>query len=815
MDPIVAVGTYTGSRPNNIADDELRVSLDFVPDLVIVAPRNGSPIMFRSNLSWHGKVQFLDSLSSENYLGSRQGRLEWRFLERGFRVKDVANPAGVVCDYIAIKDNGSGMFDELSYIGNAVSNRELVFTDSAADLIVVKRDGGTISGSTVQRPSIWKFGTNDNVWGTLQGGTAERIIDITSGGFRVTNDRQVNENDNNSLGEGIEALAFFQNSFCKVLSYTGNGAASQSVATGLASPSAAFILDGVNDASGSTQPHAFVSEGMSANNSKPFNGSPDATGKIEGFSGSDLVVGSEYNVSGRAYRVLVFAESAAAENAETVSIAPGAKSAAIQPGAGRITLPDNSVGATSTLEWYGRWNVPEDSTGTDELVPLLMLGEGADQLPPLGFASTDTYNGGLYLARTDPDGNDWNGLAVRFLQHDYLRTSRASASINSYNTNTGIILNPGTDYHLMLTHAGNKWRLYINGKVVKEYDYAPTSGRRPGGTGTPRPTVIGHLMDGASARDREPVATHRAAIWEGTALTDAQVRARYRDAVLGESGSYPAATQDHDFSKGLPPGVTATSIEEVDRVNITDVRDETAYQGQDAVTNNITHTASGLIPEAGTYAIGILNTKRSSNGTTVSSLTVDGVPITLAEAELADVDAGKLGDDDFRVTFYKVTTDSSAPIVVGYASQPLISQIAVWKIDPDTSGTVQTDTQLGNLANREVALSSVEDHSLLCVMCTATGNTATRTTGDVIAGNAFAVEWRSVGGSSKVTAGEGYMGVEGSADVTLTHKFGANGCLAAVAIPQPAMAYSFALRSAGSTGVLRSRERTGPRVART
>lgn len=792
MAPIIKVGTYTGSRPNGIADDELRVSLDFVPDLVIVAPRNSSPIMFRSNVSWHGKAQFLDTLSSQNYLGSYQGELEWRFTGKGFRVKDAGNPAGVVCDYIAIKDNGSGVLKDLSYIGNATNNREISFTGSAADLVIVKRDGGTLA--SIDRPSIWKFGANDNIWGSEEGGTAERIIEITAGGFTVTNDRQVNENDNNSLGEGIEALAFFENDWCKVVSYTGNGAASQNVDTGLSTPAWAFVLDGVNDATASTQPHAVVSSDMSANNSKPFNSAVDATGKIEGFSGTDIVVGAEYNVSGRAYRMLVFAESTAEVFSETPAIVSGARGAALQPGTGRLTLPDNSVGDTATIEFYGRYDVPEDATGTDDLIPLLMLGEGADQLPPIGNASTDVYNGGLYLARVDPDSNDWNGLVVRWLQHDYLRTSRASASINSYNTNSGVILNPGTDFHLLLTHTGNKWRLYLNGKVVKEYDYAPTSGRRPGGTGSARPTFIGHLLDGATPRDREPVIVYRAAIWEGASLSDAEARARYEDVVLGTSGSYPAATQDHDFSKGIHSGVTDTGVDLVPRVNTTDVRAEIAYQDQDTAINSGTHTASDLITEAGTYVIGILNTDRANGGTTVSALTVDGVSITLAEAELADVDAGTQVNDDYRATFYKVTTDSAGDIVVTYAATPLLSQVAVWKIDADTSGSVQIDTQLGNLANRSVSMSSVDDHSLVCVMCTATGNAPTQNTGDLIRGNAFAVDWDDVGSSSRTTAGEGYMGVQGEAEITLTHGAGANGCLVAVAIPQPAVVSSFLTR---------------------
>ncbi|MCB1282162.1 MAG: hypothetical protein KDB18_11640 [Salinibacterium sp.] len=805
---IVKVGTYTGSRPNSLASDVLRVSLGFVPDLVIVIPRNASECCWLNNSAWHGRTQFFHSKSSAYIIQPYFGRVSDPFTGSGFSVRGAANTASVVYDYIAVADNGSGLLRMTSWIGNNDTGRAIDWLESTADLVMVKRDAGDSGG----RPMIVKAnGVANNGWLDYQLGNSSVIASLTSTGITVTNSVAVNENDPPALGEGIEGLAWYESDNCRVISYTGDGNATQAVDIEIEGE-ACLVIDMVNDATASSQLPAWVTANMSADNSKPVDETAlDTSGKISGISGSTLTVGSEYNVTGRAYLVLVLKSASGTQTVEQVKAPVNATALALDSNAGYAQLPSNSIGAAHSYMVRVRPRGPDETPG-DEFFPLVFFGDGTDQVPTDG---ADDYNAGCYLALQDPDSNGWRGVVIRTIHSNYMRESRTSATLNSYDRNTGHTVQPGRDIliHVTKSAAGHD-RIYIDGRLVKDYRLtaAIAALESPaldvGGTGTEKNTWLGAYVNDAEAKSRRASSLfHRVAWWDSTELTPAQVASHARRVLYNETYVGPAATQDIDFSRGaIPAGVTVTDGELVSVVDTTDLPTESAFVGVSASTINTTsHTASGIIPAAGTYIVGVM-TYSGTDHRDVTALTVAGEAVTLAEAtqyagETTVVGSGSNGYT--RVEYFLVDATAAGSVVATYNTTTLFANISVWRVTTPTaaaSGAIASPAS--NAGSNTVGLTSLSGRNLLCVMGLFTGGASGAPSGETRFGrDAWLQDYRSVGASSRVECGEGWTGGQSKASVSHTIVGNAFAMATAVlAVPQPSVETAEFYALSGTSG---------------
>lgn len=543
---LVQTGSYTGTGTTSTQD----ITASFKPDTVFVMPANADPVMWRNRTVWHGRSQFLTDLPSAYAIGSLNGEVWEEFDGDGFTATGDANKPGVVYHWVALNGNTPGTDQSSSWIGNAINPREIQFTQAAAKAMFIKRDSN--------RPAIFRWQGADNaVSAKFQDGTTDAFISINSDGITVTDAVSVNQNSNTSLGEGIEGVGFYDGASSKLVTYTGDGTSNRLISTGF-EPSAAMILDGVNDNTAATKRNLFVTDTMAAGAGKPFGASSVATSVISGLEADGVrLATADYNVLGRTYAILAFktnTSGAADEESFDLSVSDNGL---INNGSS-VTL-DNfpALSGTSTLEFFGR---PQYGFG-NRYLPLVMLGSAA---PGTLASQGGTYNGGIYLYSTDPDANGWVGPVLRVIHSDYLSRDRDEGSINYYNLNTGVPISWGKDLHVLVTHNGSgHWQIYVNGKKMKDYNLnldQPTYGNRTnGGTGVAK-TVT--LLAGGSSEGTVGVSgrAYNVAAWDGVELTREQARERYESFLVdGTSYAGPSPDKEYDFTGGSVPADVTTN----------------------------------------------------------------------------------------------------------------------------------------------------------------------------------------------------------------------------------------------------------------
>lgn len=488
------------------------IDTDFVPHTVMVWG-DGVELRWKNRTSWHGRSQCLHAENSSYVIGAKNGNIWDAFYTDGFTLIEAYNALGVEYQWCAWYDADHNVIDETSIIGTGSNGRVIEFSEFDPGLVWAKRDS--------TRASVWSLPGDvpqraDNL-GPLPGS-----IGINGNQLTLSDSVWVNENNPPALGEGIEYFAFNPGDDVTVFEYVGNGA-SQTFPINAAT---VFVLD--KDRTNGTP--LVVSNGGPAYRC-------EGTGNEGSIQiGSDVTVGPELSESGVSYLILGINGSQPANQtypiptrAGRVSNVPGVLSTGLAFGAG----------ATS-YEFYGK---PYDLL-PDFYRPLLMAGAGDDAEPSV----RDKYNAGLYTYETDPDSNGWRGGVLRFLNSDYLARERTGLTINTYNTNTGIIINPGQPVHIVVTHNGTgSWRVYVDGVLVKLHDVPVTVN---GGAGIPKP-LYAFFSDLENSNIQGAGDVYKVQVWnrELDPLEAYQLfTSRNTSATTGDFSKW--------FGDGLPTGVT-------------------------------------------------------------------------------------------------------------------------------------------------------------------------------------------------------------------------------------------------------------------
>lgn len=128
----VQTGTY------NATAARIDVLLAFEPDMVFVWG-NGQPVVWKSNLIWHGRSQRLDAGDSTYHLTRYAGERYEKFSGNGFGALPSYSASGQNYNYAAIRWNGSANAAHTSIVGNGTT-RTLTYADFTPDLTLIKRD---------------------------------------------------------------------------------------------------------------------------------------------------------------------------------------------------------------------------------------------------------------------------------------------------------------------------------------------------------------------------------------------------------------------------------------------------------------------------------------------------------------------------------------------------------------------------------------------------------------------------------------------------------------------------------------------------
>lgn len=527
-----ATGTFTGTGAKQ------EIALPFVPDLVYVWAADQAPY-WKNRTAWHGRSQRLDATPSAHIIGPNATDPVWLpFSDAKFSVEASYSVSAKVYRYAAIRVNGGDAVEETSIIGNALAGRLLDFTSRRSALVMGKRDSA--------RSSVWATdGATDNPTGAITEGPISGAIAIRDAGVTLSNSVWVNENTPPALGEGIEYLSFINGEGVKVERITGNGAGSR-VLTGHGK--VAFVLDATRTSAGGAVVPQIVIDGQSGDG---FNGTAPAA-PVSLSSGS-LTLPTSYNASGVDYIVLSLDDAGAAIVPEPVE--PVTAKSGRTYGLATLTSGLTMSGACS-YEYYGKPGAGDFSSWSN---PLLMFGDGADQ------GAAGTMNGGIYLFQTDPDANGWRGGVLRVIHSNYLARARTGTNnnINYYNMNTGVLIKQGEAVHVVVTHNGSgKWRVWLNGHVVKEYNVdlnQPAYGSRTnGGAGTSLPVYVNSANFAGTSINRTGE-IYRVQVWT-SALTDAQASTLFASARDNTAWTGPAASNAWDFRTTLPTVVGGITL---------------------------------------------------------------------------------------------------------------------------------------------------------------------------------------------------------------------------------------------------------------
>lgn len=530
--PRIVVGTYVGNGTSRV------VSLGFRPDFVITRGGNARAL-YASPFGWHGRANGLNNTDSTAGM---------RLDDSGFWVSwgSEGNSSGVTYHYIAIQDNGSGVFEQTAWIGNTTNNRVIDWTRSPPELVIVKRDS-TRAGVIKHR------GMSDNVSLLTTGTTGSHIRALRDRGIRIDDSNNVNENNGPAtIGEGLEGFAFNQHDCVQLVHWIGDGTTAREVPTRFA-PAWALLM---RNSAGTPYPE-IVSATMNANASAGLAAGAFVSGRVSGLTPSGIVLGDEtWNAAGVSYTALVLKSSATGLSKPAPKIA--GKYVELSGTASAITFGKNAalnVGASPfTLEWYGR------RLTTGAIVPLWLRGNGSRD--GTKAANAGEFSWGLFsYPPVDPYSHGWTGDVLRVVHSNYMAAGLTESDTNQYSWNTGV-LTPTGDMHLMLTHNGTgTWRLYLNGEICKQREMDMTTTkwlqRSNAGAGT-HDAVIGARMTAADElADSAAVRLYLARIYSSE-LTDAQCRARYQRAVLGMQTQETTPLEEWACTDGSGTTLSAT-----------------------------------------------------------------------------------------------------------------------------------------------------------------------------------------------------------------------------------------------------------------
>lgn len=427
------------------------------------------------------------------------------------------NTSGVVTHYIAIGDDGASDYDLQSWCGDQAVNRVIPLSVAKTPIAaIVKRDSNL--------EAVLKVGSNTVF---AQGTAATDCIAFSSGQVTLTAEIRVNQYDSaGGLGEGIEGLFLFASANCRVVSWTGDGAAGRIIPTGALAPVAALVQN--PNAGGSSR---LVTSSM-AGKAGPVTAGAALLADEMIISGGDLVIGlnqSVLNASGLPYSALVWEEKTTFENYVTApAIRIKNKQAVYLPANGLASYIDCGVSDATllidgdiTYEWCGaQFFNPTAAAIVDGIV--ISRGPGA-------YGNVNGYSWSLLLGAINDGALGWSHVQWCPQSHNLMGMA---APLDTNNWRTGIIAKFGQIQHVIasINGAGGVSFLQVDGKVVKWRRNATpqidsVAGHR---------TVIGCRMSGASYVRNTKLLVREVAIYNA-ALTVDEARARYERAMLGST----------------------------------------------------------------------------------------------------------------------------------------------------------------------------------------------------------------------------------------------------------------------------------------
>jgi len=313
-----------------------------------------------------------------------------------------------------------------------------------------------------------------------------------------------------------------------------------------------------------------------------------------------------------------------------------------------------------------------------------MLGEGTASTN--ATKTGEEYNGGLFIACTDPDSNGWRGEVIRIVHTDYWAIARNESSINYYSLNTGIPFPYGRPVHLLARHDGSgHWRLWIDGVLAKDYnldlDQATYGNRTNGGAGLDLAVHVNSVNISDARAQLGEMGLFRAAIWN-TELSDADAAARVANAMTGSaySGATPLAEYDYTAST-KPTAVAEPNVTHGFAIHRADYLDDPTYEGgAGAVAASATTTFTNIIPSdapSKTRLIGVLSWDAAAGSPVfIDSVTLGGVTATLVPDSAISIDTSQ---SDWSTRWYTVTSGGGNLVVVSSA-QPTAVAAGVWDI---------------------------------------------------------------------------------------------------------------------------------------
>ena len=448
--------TLTGSYAGN--GTVQTINCGFQPDFVVVKADSTIVGIFSSTMTWYGRSDPFNNVDSSG------GAIT--FVESGFSVGAAAecNTNAVTYYYFAYKDNGSNSLLQTNWQGNATAGRKInSFKGKSVKGVLIKRDAP--QKSVWALPGIGAFDMSGN-FGTY-------CVINSDGTLTLDASDETNQWSGN-LGEGTSCLGFSGNDVYSSV-YVGNATARR-----IPLPwQAEFIIIQPLSVIGQNA-HIWFSS-LAANTCFSIAPAAALTGRITSVDGGSVSLssGTQLNTASGGYMLMAFKRN----RLNTAIQAPRQTliSKAVQLASGGYidcgTSDTLKFNGAHTVEWFGAVYPPKltpaiGGVGADTEAniqnPMISRSNGAD--------ATDG-NMSFCLAATAPrmEGagqrqGDWSGAAVTWATtSNWAMPQAAIASLDNFPSFSGVVLNPGQLYHVVVTHDGTGgWVMYLNGVVVKE-----------------------------------------------------------------------------------------------------------------------------------------------------------------------------------------------------------------------------------------------------------------------------------------------------------------------------------------------------------
>lgn len=571
-----ATGTYTGNGSLQ------KIDLAFYPRCVIIFAPNRRSLWWNKE-AWSERTNSLDAQLSMKLAIDVDGMTFYVGAgDPGLGATENPNSTGVVYHWLAFgPEAGEDSHESWNYIGNKISGRVLPLVKQATPAaLFIKRD--TAAAGVVKALS----GAFTTITDGSGSSSTQYILSLNNGSFTVDDTNNVNQLAGN-LGEATQVNAFYNGVApnVSVVTWTGNGAATQTVAGGAGTVKAALLWP----ENGSLAVR-FKTDQMAGDTTLSATSVGGANTGEASLSGANLVVAGNLNQAGLVYFATVFGADTGNAQASPLKVpacAPGSGRKVVYlpgrdvashidcgVGSASLAMPANTPNSFELLVSTAYLNSQANDTTPTDNCPLFCRSDGAP--------STGTNISWFWMiALMTDDLNGSQGLcgATHVMAATNFTPTLGNGAPNpaGLTWRTGIVEQAGHRFeHLMFTHDGNgRWSMYRDGDLIKRRDIDMRTNADANGNSTSRPNLTGRTVHRTMFGGR----------WSSTAgglqgphcrmklalarvynveLTAAQVQARYQRAALGltaPSDVTPLEEWDANNASGtsLPATVNAAN----------------------------------------------------------------------------------------------------------------------------------------------------------------------------------------------------------------------------------------------------------------